>query len=104
MLGGGRAGVIGVLVARAGGRGLGRWRLALACGFAAIVFNLLADVSIWVTYTGDLTWGRFLLIESAGLWFNVTHVVASIVFFLVFGPTLITILARFRTRLDCHGM
>ena len=100
MLGWGLAGVIGALVARASGRRLGRWSLALACGFAAIVFNLLADISIWVTYTGDLTWSRFLLVETAGLWFNVTHVVASVVFFLIFGPTLITILERFRARLD----
>jgi energy-coupling factor transport system substrate-specific component len=100
MLGWGLAGVIGALLARAGGRSLGRWPLALACGLAAIVFNLLADLSIWVTYSGDLSWSRFLLIETAGLWFNVTHVVASIVFFLIFGPTLITILERFRTRLD----
>jgi energy-coupling factor transport system substrate-specific component len=104
MLGWGLAGLIGALVARAGGRRLGRWPLALACGFAAIVFNLLADVSIWVTYGGDLSWSRFLLIETAGLWFNVTHVVASVVFFLIFGPTLITILERFRTRLDVHWM
>ena len=100
MLGWGAAGVIGALLARIGGRRLGRWPLALACGGAAIVFNLLADLSIWVTYAGDLTARRFLLIESASLWFNVVHVIASIGFFLAFGPALIRVLERYRARLD----
>jgi energy-coupling factor transport system substrate-specific component len=104
MLGWGLAGVIGALLARAAGRDLGRLPLALACALAALAFGLLLDFSTWITFTGDLTWRRFLVIEAASLPFNVTHVVASAGFCLAFGPALVRSLRRFRARLDVRWL
>jgi energy-coupling factor transport system substrate-specific component len=100
MLGWGLAGIIGATLARLSGRTLGRLPLALACGAAAVAFGLIQDFSTWITYTGDLTSSRFLLIEGSALPFNVTHAIASVLFFLAFGPALIRMLLRFRARLE----
>jgi energy-coupling factor transport system substrate-specific component len=100
MLAWGLAGVAGAALARLSGQRLGRVPLALACGLAAAAYGLMLDLSTWITYAGDLTLRRYLLIEGQALAFNVAHVVASIGFFLAFGPALIRMLLRFRARMD----
>jgi len=100
MLAWGVVGVAGATLGRAlDRRPLGRFWLALACALAAEVFNLLIDLYSW-TQGGVHTlaaYGAWLL---SSLSFDATHVVASFLFGLAFGPALLRMLVRARTRLE----
>ena len=87
---------LGRLLAR---RPLGRLALAFACAFAAEAFNLLINLYTW-TQGGTHTlaaYGAWLL---SALSFDATHVVASFVFAFAFGPALLRMLVRARSRLE----
>ncbi len=93
-------GVAGALLGRLlGRRPLGRWTLALACALAAEAFNLLIDLYSW-------SMGATHTLSAYGAWvasalaFDMTHVVASFLFGLTFGPALLRMLVRARTRME----
>jgi len=73
--------------------------LALACAGAAEAFDLVVDVYTW-TGTGNRSPASFALVLGQALPFDLTHVVSSFVFGLAFGPVLLRMLARVRTRLQ----
>ncbi len=100
MLAWGVVGVAGATLGRAfDRRPLGRLSLALACALAAELFNLLIDLYTW-------TQGGVHTLAAYGAWlasassFDVTHVVASFLFAFAFGPALLRMLVRARTRLE----
>jgi energy-coupling factor transport system substrate-specific component len=100
MLGWGLVGVLGAGL----GRALGRREphpllLALACAGAAEVFNLIVDVYTW-TGTGNRSLAGFALVLGQAVPFDLTHVLASFVFGLAFGPVLLRMLVRVRARLQ----
>jgi uncharacterized membrane protein len=100
MLAWGAVGVAGAMLGRLlHRRPLGRLWLAFACALAAELFNLLIDVYSWTQgATHSLAaYGAWL---ASGLSFDATHVVASFLFGLAFGPTLLRMLVRARTRLE----
>jgi energy-coupling factor transport system substrate-specific component len=87
---------LGRMLAR---RPIGRLALAFACAFAAEAFNLLINLYTWTqgpTHT-LAAYGAWLL---SALSFDATHVVASFVFAFAFGPALLRMLVRARTRLE----
>ena len=96
----GLAGIAGAVLARATGRRLGRLGLALACAVAGLLYGLLLDLSVMVTYGGEQSLDRFLALSARGLPFNVAHAVGNAVFALAAGPAFVRILSRFRERLD----
>jgi energy-coupling factor transport system substrate-specific component len=99
MLGWGIVGVLGGALAVAAPRRLPSIALALACGAAAEVFNLILDLYTW-TGTGSQSLRGFGVVLAAALVFDLTHVIASFVFALAFGPVLLRMLVRVRERLD----
>ncbi len=96
----GLVGVLGAVIARGGGRDIGRVPLALWCGAAAVMFSAIMDLSTWVTFTGSHTVREYLVIAGAALPFNVAHAIGSVAFGLAFGPALLRALARFRLRFE----
>ncbi len=74
--------------------------LALTCGAAGLMFGVIMDLSVWVTYGGQQTAGQFLAISATSLPFNLAHAIGNVVFCLAFGPVLVRALLRYRARLD----
>jgi energy-coupling factor transport system substrate-specific component len=95
----GLVGAAGGLLGRLTGRRLGRVPLALACALAAGGFNLILNLFTW-TSAGSHTLAAYLVILGSAVTFDVTHVVASFVFGLAFGPALVRMLMRVRARLE----
>ncbi len=87
---------LGRLLAR---RPLRRVALALCCAVAAEAFNLLIDFYTW-------TQGATHTLTAYGAWlasafsFDLTHVIASFLFGLAFGPALLRMLMRARARME----
>ncbi len=63
------------------------------------MFNLILNVSTW-TGTGNHSLAGFGVVLGLALVFDVTHVVASFLFALAFGPVLLRMLLRVRARLE----
>ncbi len=95
----GLVGVGGALLGRLTGRHLGRMPLAVACAGGAVAFSAIINLFTW-TVTGSNTPGQYGVIVAAALPFDLTHVVASFLFALAFGPTLLRMLTRVRARLE----
>ncbi|MGI8461188.1 MAG: hypothetical protein ACR2OC_06065 [Solirubrobacterales bacterium] len=96
----GLAGLAGAAIARATGRRLGRFGLALACAIAGLLYGALLDLSVMVTYGGEQSLDRYLALSARGIPFNIAHAVGNFVFALAAGPAFVAILTRFRSRLE----
>nr|WP_246345759.1 prenyltransferase/squalene oxidase repeat-containing protein [Conexibacter arvalis] len=96
----GAIGIFGALLARLGGRDLGRLPLALACGLAGLAFGVVVNFGSVVTFGDQDLWGRFAAYQATSLPWDVAHAVGNVVFYLVFGPALVRTLRRFRTRFE----
>ncbi len=99
MLGWGAVGLLGAGLGRLSARNPPRLALALACAAAAEAFNLILNAYTW-TGAGSHTLAAYGLVIGSALVFDVTHVVASFVFGLAFGPALLRMLLRARARLQ----
>jgi energy-coupling factor transport system substrate-specific component len=99
MLGWGLVGLIGAGLGRLASRRLAPLALALACAVAAEIFNLVVDAYTW-TSAGSHTLVAFGLVLSQAAVFDLTHVLASFGFGLAFGPVLLRMLTRARSRLQ----
>ncbi len=99
MLGWGLVGLLGAALGATLGRRPPALVLALACAFAAEVFNLVVDLYTWIG-TGDHTLAGFGVVLGSAVAFDATHVIASFGFGLVFGPVLLRMLTRVRARLQ----
>jgi energy-coupling factor transport system substrate-specific component len=99
MLAWGIVGLLGAALGRLASRRPPALVLALACAAAAEVFNLILDLYTW-TGTGSHSAAGFAVVLGAALAFDLTHVIASFVFALAFGPTLLRMLDRLRARLE----
>ncbi len=95
----GLVGLIGAALGRLSGRRLGRFPLALACAFTALLAKEIMNVYTW-TIGATHTPAAFLLVVAGALPFDVTDVVASFLFGLAFAPELARVLARVRSRMD----
>jgi prenyltransferase beta subunit len=100
MLAWGGCGVLGALVARLGGRQLGRWPLGAVCFAAGLGFGAILDFSNWLIYSGGHTWRQYLTYNTTSFTWNMAHAIGNLVFCLAFGPALVRALRRFRTRFE----
>jgi energy-coupling factor transport system substrate-specific component len=100
MTGWGAVGIAGALIGRATGRRLGRVPLAIVCGALSYAYGAWMNLSLWVSYSGDHSLRALGAYFATSLWFDVAHVVGSVLFCLAFGPVLVRALARYRTRFE----
>jgi type II secretory pathway pseudopilin PulG len=98
MAGWGLVGIGGAALAAATGRRLGRAWLAAACGIAGLAYGALLDLSVMVTYGGEQSLDRYLVLSARGLPFNIAHAAGNVAFALVAAPALVRMLLRFRAR------
>jgi energy-coupling factor transport system substrate-specific component len=103
MTGWGFVGIAGALLGHATGRRLGRVQLAIACGALSYVYGAWMNLSLWVSYS-DHSAGALWAYFVTSLWFDVAHVVGSVVFCLAFGPALVRALSRYRTRFEVRWL
>jgi len=87
---------LGRLLAR---RAIGRVPLALCCALAAEAFNLILNLYTW-TQEGTYTLAAYGGWLTSAFSFDLTHVVASLLFGLAFGPALLRMLMRARARME----
>jgi energy-coupling factor transport system substrate-specific component len=104
MVGWGGVGVAGALLGHLTHRRLGRVPLALACAAASAAYGAWMNIHLWVTYSGEHTLAGLAAYFATSLWFDVAHVVGSVVFCLAFGPALVRALTRYRTRFDVRWL
>ncbi len=103
MTGWGFVGIAGALLGHMTGRRLGRVQLAIACGALSYVYGAWMNLSLWVSYSDHSAaalWAYFV----TSLWFDVAHVVGSVLFCLAFGPALVRALSRYRTRFEVRWL
>ena len=100
MVGWGGAGLLGALLARMGGRELGRFALASACAAASLGFGAVMNLHLWVMYSGDHTLAKLGFYFSTSLPFDLAHAIGSFGFCLAFGPALVRSLRRYRMRFE----
>ncbi|MDO8184706.1 prenyltransferase/squalene oxidase repeat-containing protein [Conexibacter sp. JD483] len=96
----GGVGVVGATLAKLSRGRLGRIPLAVACGLCGLAFGVVVNFGSVVTVSDEDLWGRFLAYQSTSLPWDLAHAAGNVVFFLLFGPALIRILRRFRTRFE----
>ena len=96
----GLIGLGGAGLAALTGRRLGRIALAAACGAAGLVYGLILNVSLWITYSGGHTLAELGAYSAAALPFDAAHMIGNVVFCLAFGPALVAALGRFRARFE----
>ena len=95
----GIVGLGGAALAALSRRSLGRAGLAVACGGAAFAAKQVMNAYTW-TVGASHTPGAFLAIAGTALPFDLTDVVASMIFGLAFAPELARLLARVRVRMQ----
>lgn len=81
----------------------GRFTLAAVCALAGIAYGALLNFSLMATYGGDLSWQRFLVLESRAVPFDAAHAIGNAGFALVAGPAMVRMLVRFRERFEWHA-
>ena len=94
----GLVGLLGAGLARIAPQA-GRATLALACGFAGLLYGELLNASLWVNYS-DHSLSGLLAYMGRGVPFDAAHVIGNVVFCLAFGPAFVAALTRFKTRMS----
>lgn len=102
MLAWGVCGLLGAALARSGIRPEGklarRLPLALWCGVAGAIYGLIVNFGSAVNLaSGDIETSFWIQVVSS-LPFDIAHVIANFVFFMLAGPLLIRMLERLRRR------
>ena len=100
MAGWGMAGLLGAGLAVLTGRRLGRVGLAVACGVVGFAYGALLDLYTMVSFGGEQSLDRYLVLSARGLPFNVAHAAGNVAFALIAGPALVRMLTRYRTRFE----
>jgi energy-coupling factor transport system substrate-specific component len=95
----GLCGILGAALAL-GGRRRGRLSLAVACGLAGVLYGALLNFSLMATYGGDLSWQRFLALESRAVPFDAAHATGNAALALAAGPAMVRALARLPARFE----
>jgi energy-coupling factor transport system substrate-specific component len=95
----GMVGLLGAALGALGRRRLGRLALALACALAALGAKEIMNVYTW-TLGASHSPAALLAVAGQALPFDVTDVIASLLFGLAFAPELARVLGRTRTRMQ----
>jgi energy-coupling factor transport system substrate-specific component len=102
MAGWGMCGILGAGLAVVRPRA-GRVTLAIVCALAGVAYGALLNFSLMATYGGDLSWQRFLVLESRAVPFDAAHAIGNAALALVVGPAMVRMLVRFRERFEWHA-
>jgi Prenyltransferase and squalene oxidase repeat len=100
MAGWGMCGLLGAALAAGTARRIGRLSLAAACGLAGIAYGALLNFSLMVTYGGEVSLDRFLVLSGRAIPFDLAHALANVALALVAGPAMVRMLVRFRERFE----
>jgi energy-coupling factor transport system substrate-specific component len=95
----GLVGLAGAGLGRLTRRRLGRVPLALACALAALGAKEIMNFYTW-TIGASHTPGAFIVIAGGALPFDLTDMIATLLFALAFGPQLARLLGRTRERMN----
>lgn len=98
MGGWGLAGLVGAGLALIWGRELGRLGLAIGCAAMGLLYGLLLDLSVMVTYGGEQSLDRYLALAARGVPFNIAHAAGNFAIAFAAGPALVRMIERYRTR------
>jgi energy-coupling factor transport system substrate-specific component len=99
----GATGLVGAGLARATGRRVGRWSLAVVCALVGFAYTAVQDVGDWVTYS-DHSAGQLGFYVGRGLGFDAVHAAGCLAFALAFGPALARLIGRFTERLHVRWL
>ena len=99
MAGWGLVGIFGAMLARTFGRDLGRVQLAVACGFAGLLFGAVMNTHLW-TLAASHDLASWIAISGTSLTFDLAHVSGNVVFCMLLGPPFVRALERFRRRFE----
>ncbi|MGB0119776.1 MAG: prenyltransferase/squalene oxidase repeat-containing protein [Solirubrobacterales bacterium] len=77
-----------------------RFTLALACGAAGLVFGAWMNFQTMVSFGGEMSLDRYLVLEARAIPFDLAHITGNVIFALVAGPTMVGALRRFRERFE----
>lgn len=77
-----------------------RYTLALACGAAGLVFGAWMNLQTLVSFGGEISWDRYLVLEVRAIPFDLAHITGNVIFALAAGPTMVAALRRFRERFE----
>ena len=102
MAGWGMCGILGAGLAVVRPRA-GRLTLVAVCALAGVAYGALLNFSLMATYGGDLSWQRFLVLESRAVPFDAAHAIGNAALALVAGPAMVRMLVRFRERFEWHA-
>jgi hypothetical protein len=94
----GLVGLAGAGLGKLSRRDLGRVPLALACALAALCAKEIMNLYTW-TIGASHTPAAFIVVAGEGLPFDLTDMIATLVFALAFGPELARLLGRTRERM-----
>lgn len=100
MAGWGLAGMGGAALAWATRRRAGRIELTAACAFAGIAYGALLNFSLMVSYGGEFTLDRWLVLEGRAVPFDLAHAIGNAALALAAGPAMVRMLVRFRRRFE----
>jgi energy-coupling factor transport system substrate-specific component len=102
MLGWGMTGVAGGFLFHLMRGRANRFTLALACGAAGLVFGAWMNFQTMVSFGGEISLDRYLVLEVRAIPFDLAHMTGNVIFALAAGPTMVAALRRFRERFEWH--
>lgn len=94
----GMCGLFGAALARVSGSRVRRVPLALACAAAGYAYGAILNLASAINLGGSDVLTSFWVYTVRSLPFDVAHMLANFVFFLLVGPMLIRMLERLRRR------
>jgi len=77
-----------------------RFTLAFACGAAGLVFGAWMNFQTMVSFGGEISLDRYLVLEARAIPFDLAHITGNVIFALAAGPTMVAALRRFRERFE----
>ncbi|WXJ95538.1 hypothetical protein MCACP_20310 [Neomoorella carbonis] len=94
-LAGTSAGVMGIILPRAGKKVMTVF--SLLWGY---LFGWIMNLWTWTGFIHPLTWQSFVATCAASFWFDTFHAAGNAVFYLLFGSSFVKILRRYRRKLE----
>ncbi|KYH32916.1 hypothetical protein MOMUL_06940 [Moorella mulderi DSM 14980] len=94
-LAGTSAGVMGIIFPRAGKK-----VMTVFSFLWGYLFGCIMNLWTWTGFVHPLNWQSFVATYAASFWFDTFHATGNAAFYLLFGPSFVKILQRFRRKLE----